>query len=243
MSTNQTKNICLVHGWGSSVDKLLPLEKELKKLSWNVYTPKLPYFDLKEPSSPWSNQDFTNYVFKKANQKFKNHQYYLFGHSLGGRIAIKAATQKQSGLKGIILCSSAGISRDHLFKRLPFLVLSKIFSPIKKILPTDSRQSQFIQKIVPFITGNHDYSRIVSENKKQTFKKIISENQRDQVKKIKLKTLILWGAKDKITPLNDALFLRKNIKNSSIQIYPSANHTLPYTHYTQIAKQIDSWIK
>jgi pimeloyl-ACP methyl ester carboxylesterase len=43
---------------------------------------------------------------------------------------------------------------------------------------------------------------------------------------IKVPTVIIWGDKDEFTPLEDAYFINKQIKNSKLVIIPGAGHDL-----------------
>jgi len=231
------KNICLIHGWGSNIKKLKPLKQKLTKLDFNPYTPKLPYFDYPEPNIPWNNANFAKLIKKKCSKHFKNQPYYLFGHSFGGRITIKIAQNNPSCLTGVILCASAGISRDSFTKRAFFKILSLVVKPLKKI----PFLKHIINKVLIKLTGNGDYTKITTTNKKETFKNIIKESQKNQSKKINLPTLIIWGKKDTITPLQDAHFLNQHIKDSKLKLISQGTHTIPYTHSDKIAKTIHSW--
>ena len=232
----KTKNIVLLHGWGSNIKKLEPLSQQLSNLGWNVFIPKLPYFDAPEPNNPWNVFNFSDFVKKKSEKHFNDQPYYIFGHSNGGRISIKIASQKIPLLQGIILCSSAGISRDNVCKRLFFNTINLLFSPFKK-----TSFYPKVRKLIYKIARNYDYYKITSPNKKETFRLIIAENLKKDAQKISIPTLILWGEKDRITPLKDALWLNKNIPGSKIKIYINQSHTLPYFESKDIAKEIDSW--
>lgn len=58
----------------------------------------------------------------------------------------------------------------------------------------------------------------------KTFQNIIKEDLKDFLPYIEQETLILWGEKDKDTPLKDAKVIKKKIKNSALIIYPNATH-------------------
>jgi len=76
MSTN--KRIILLHGWGANIEKLIPLGKELKKLGWRVFIPKLPGFDRPPPKQAWGTKEYGQYVLTKS-QKF-------FGREKQGKV-------------------------------------------------------------------------------------------------------------------------------------------------------------
>lgn len=224
------KNICLLHGWGANISKLVGLKNELAALGWRVYVPELPFFDAPEPNRPWNLQDYAEYVNQGCQLEFRKAGYYLFGHSLGGRIALKLAAQKTPQLMGIILCATAGISRDCWLKRVIFLGLSKIIKP-----------TPALRRLAYKLARNHDYEQITSVNKKATFRNIIEEDAKKYLQQITVPTLILWGEQDHLTPIKDANYLYQNISNTHLKTYPNQTHRLPYQLPQALALEINSW--
>jgi len=238
--TELKKNICLVHGWGANAAKLIPLKEELGKLGWNVFLVLIPFFELKAPRKPWNLKDFADFIDKKSRSFFKKESYCLFGYSFGGRIGIKMASENFPKLNSLVLCSAAGISRINPIRRFFFKLLVTFFSPFKK--PLES-QLPYFKKIIYRLARAFDYEKIKSKIKKETFKRIIEESLRLQAEKAKIPTLIVWGGKDKTTPVKDAYFLKNKITNSTLEIFPKENHQLPYHKPKKIAKKIDLWFK
>lgn len=233
------KNIVLLHGWGASVTKLRPLEKKLESLGWNVLVPKLPGFDTGSPGTPWKLQDYAKFVIKKADSKFKTENYLLFGHSFGGRVAVKiAADVRPNKLEGIVLCASGGISRTNVVKRYLFLALSRL-GKILLILPPASR---LFRKLLYKLAREHDYEK-ANKVMKKTLSSVVNEGLKTKLSAIEIPTLILWGDGDRATPLQDAYFLKNNIKRSEIEIYKDQGHRLPYEKPNILANRIDKWIK
>ncbi|HRR05193.1 MAG TPA: alpha/beta hydrolase [Candidatus Woesebacteria bacterium] len=234
------KRLCLVHGWGAGSQKLEPLKEELQKLDWEIFLPKLPFFDLPEPKTPWQLEDFCRYLDDKAREFFKNKPYSLFGHSFGGRIGLKMALENknQAKLNSLILCATAGISRNNRFKRFFFKTAAKGLSPLKNLSPDAYR---LLEKVGYRLAGAGDYKQITSVTKKETFKNIVEESLKPKTKQIKIPTLILWGGKDKTTPVTDAYFLKKTIVNSTLKIFPNEDHRLPYNQPKNLAQEIDRW--
>jgi len=238
----QRKNICLVHGWGANTQKLEPLKKELENLGWNVFLPKLPFFELPEPQNPWKLEDFTRFIDSSAKKFFQGKPYTLFGHSLGGRIGLKMASQidTQSLLISLVLCSAAGVSRPNSIKRFLFKTVAKAGRMLKNVSPS---KYTIFRKIIYRLAKASDYAQITSEIKKETFRNIIEESLKSQAIQIKIPTLILWGKQDKTTPISDAYFLQKKIAKSTLKVFPKENHRLPYNQPKALAIEIDRWFK
>lgn len=232
------KRIILLHGWAARAEKLHQLRHQLQLLGWKVATLKLPGFDLALPNYIWDVNDYADYVLKKAVKLFGKNDFFVFGHSFGGRIAIKLALKNSKQLNGLILCAAGGVSRGYKFVRLFFYFLAKV-GKIFLIIPP---LALFWRKVLYKFAGEHDYEKtkgIMSE----VFKKVVSEDLRPQVSLIKIPTLILWGKLDRITPVRDAYFIKKVVNNSKLQVFEDHGHRLPYEKPEEVAKEIEKWAK
>ncbi|MCJ7805149.1 alpha/beta hydrolase [Patescibacteria group bacterium] len=233
---NKARNILLIHGWGARGGKLLKLSLELKKIGWKVLILKLPGFDLPPPKEAWSLDDYADFVLNKANSYFKSGDFFLFGHSFGGRIAVKLALGEPKRLKGMILCAAAGFSRASLAKRIVFSVLSKIgrifllYPPLAKLF----------RKIIYGVAREHDYEKTTGVMR-EVFKKVVSENLKKIVPRIKVPSLILWGREDRMTPVSAAYFLQKALPKSKLVVFDNEGHRLPYERPVELATEIEKW--
>jgi pimeloyl-ACP methyl ester carboxylesterase len=230
------RKIILLHGWGASSNKLEPLARELKKLKWSSLALKLPGFDESPPRDVWGVGDYAGYVLKRAKTKFGNRNFFVFGHSFGGRIAIKMASNDIGKLSGVVFCSASGLSRGNSVKRTVFWILAKggkvflIFPPVAKLW----------RKFLYFAAGEHDYEKtrgIMGE----VFKKVIAEDLRPLLVKIKVPTLILWGKEDTLTPVADAYLAEEKIRGSKLIIFNQQGHQLPYKKTKELAEEITKW--
>ncbi len=217
--------IIILHGWGSRVEKWLPFKKELERAGFEVFLPHLPGFGKTvPPKKSWGVSDYAHWVqdYIKENS-LKN--YFLVGHSFGGRIAIKIASRNPAGLTGLTLVNSAGIKPRKTLKRLAFLVLAKI-GKIFFFLPPFCFFKSWAKWMLYKLAREKDYYQAKGMMRK-TLKKVLSEDLRADLKKIKIPALILWGEKDKMTNLADGILMNNLIKNSSLITFPEAGHDLP----------------
>lgn len=228
----KTKNIVLLHGWGANVKKLEPLAGELKRLGWNVLIPELPGFDAPEPKDIWTLEEYSEYVSSWSEKAFKKKPYFVFGHSFGGRVAIKMS-MKNKFLEGIILCATGGISRGSFVKRIIFQVLAKIGGVLGL--------GNVWKKVIYKLAREHDYEK-ASKRMKEIFKKVVEEDLKAYVPKIKIPVLILWGKQDRVTPLKDAYFLSDNLKTKHLVVFDNVGHRLPYERFKEISQEVNQWI-
>lgn len=235
---NEQKRIILLHGWGAHVGKLTALMKSLKELNWDTHVIKLPGFDLLPPKNVWGIGEYADYVLGEAQKIYGKEKFFVFGHSFGGRIVIKLAEKYNGQLSGLILCSTAGLSRAHSPKRAIFFVLAKIGKVFLFIPPL----ARFWKKLLYKLAKEHDYER-AQGMMKAVLRKVVVENLKPVVRKIKIPILVLWGKKDRITPVVDAHYIKKILPSTKLIIFKDEDHKLPYSKPRKLAKEIDKWIK
>lgn len=229
------KNIVILHGWMADRKKLSPLNTLLKRNNWNVLFPVLDGFQDKRLTKAFKLDDYAALVKDECTKAFKNQKYVVFGHSFGGRIAVKMAYRADK-LGGMILCASGGFSRGNVFKRILFLIIAKA----GRIFLINRKIAAMFKKLLYKSIREHDYERTRGALR-NTFRNIIAEDLKPFVKYITVPTLILWGKSDKTTPYRDALFIKKNASNAMLVTYENSGHTLPYDKPNKIAEEIEKW--
>lgn len=132
---------------------------------------------------------------------------FLVGHSFGGRVAIKLAAKYGHLISKIVLCDSAGIIPKRRIKYYFKVSVHKL------LLKLGFKHNG----------GSKDYKSL-SNVMKQTFKNIVNEDLTCLTKKITAPTMIIWGDKDKETPIYMAKMLHKNITNSGLVIFKNCGH-------------------
>ena len=218
------KKLIFIHGWVNKyiIKKDENIEEfyknlidELKKY-FEVYFVTLPGFSNNpEPEKPFYLDDYVEYV-KKYTEERNFDKFYIMGHSFGGQIACKFAYLYPQKVEKLILYNAACIRKESLKQ--------KILNPFKKI-------AQFIFKIFPIfrkiayklLTGSTYYLQL-SPIMQKTYQNVIREDLTPILGKIKNATIIIWGAKDKITPLWQGKLIKKLIPNSQIFINNLGDH-------------------
>ncbi len=158
---------------------------------------------------PYALDDYVNEVkeYAKNNGLKKPH---VVAHSFGGRIAIKLASNDGDFFDKIVLTGCAGLKPKFSLKKF---CKKLTFKAIKKFVKKE--------KLTRFYSS--DYLSL-SPVMKRSFIKIVNEHLDDKLKFVGNKTLIIFGKKDKETPVYMAKRLHKGIKNSKLSIYENAGH-------------------
>ncbi len=230
------KNIVLLHGWGAGPGKLELLAGALRKLGWAVVIPTLPGLSGSDPGGAWGVGDYAKCVEAKLPRNFRPQGYVVFGHSFGGRVAIKLGAHQVEGLRGIVLCAAGGLSRPWSFKRVVFWVLAKL----GKLLMIYPPLAVIYRRLLYGAAGEHDYEK-TSGVMRETFKKVVAEILVGDLSKIKVSTLILWGKQDRTVPYHDGVLANQKITKSKLVLVEGQGHRLPYEMPDYLASQINIW--
>ncbi len=177
---------------------------------FEVFAPDLKGFgENKGMDYPYALDDYITEVeeFKYKNSIVKPH---IIAHSFGGRIAIKAAAENCEFCNKLVLTGAAGLKPKNTPKKI---IKKALFGVLKKFVKKENL-TRFYSK---------DYLALDGVMK-ESFKKIITEHLDGYLVKIKNKTLIVFGDKDKETPLYMARALNKGIADSRLITIKDAGH-------------------
>jgi len=224
------ESLLILHGWQSSKEKWEKVKENLESKGIKVIVPDFAGFK-EELNQSWSLDDYINWT-EEFIEGHLDEPFFLLGHSFGGRIAINVAIKKPEKLRGLILVSSAGIKPR---KTVSKLIIFKSF----RFLPGYS----FLRKcFYKFILRKTDYLK-VSGTMKETFKRVIEKDLTPLLSQIKVETLILWGRKDKITPLSNGYLMNKEIKDSKFEVLEEIGHTPYLENPDLLSEKVINFIK
>lgn len=239
------QTLIILHGWGSAGQNWQGVGQALESDELKVLTPDMPGFG-QSPllSSAWSVKDYVEWLYDYC-EKRNISQFFLFGHSFGGRIAIKFAAKYPKKLKGIILCSSAGIKpKKNKILHCTNIAVARFVQWLRiEKIPVVKDVWQFLRKFFyRFILRKTDYLK-AQGIMEQVFKNVIEEDLTPYLSQIKAPTLILWGKKDKMTPVKDAYLMHQKISNSRLQILENIGHSPHLESPRLLAEKIREFIK
>ncbi len=232
--------ILILHGWGGSSDSWKKVQEMLSR-DFKVFCPDLPGFGKsKTPCEVWGVSSYAQWVLDfMESQKLK--KVALLGHSFGGRVAIKFAYYYPEKVQSLILCNSAGLKIKPSLKRRLVLCFVGFFKLIFGITFISKIKEEF-KEMFYFTIANTDYGK-ANAMMKEIMKKVIQEDLFRYLSKIKARTLIIWGAKDKVVPLSHGKVFEEKIEGSQLEILPKEAHSPHLKSPEKVTDLILSFLK
>ncbi|MDO8619612.1 MAG: alpha/beta hydrolase [Candidatus Daviesbacteria bacterium] len=134
---------------------------------------------------------------------------YLAGHSLGGGLAIKFASEHPESVEKLYLINSIGVyKKENSIKALSNFLMTHLISKVNL-----AENIQAIVRILKRPNYHLSLSRFVR-----------TINLENEAKNIKVPTILTWGAKDFIVPLWKGEKLHSLIKNSKLIVLEGMDH-------------------
>jgi len=222
------KPLVFLHGAGG----LIPADTFLDKLSakYHVYAPLLPgYGDSEECPTLRDMLDFTLHTLDVV-EALGLKDPILVGHSMGGMIAAEMASIAHNDFTRLGLIASAGLWMDQhpipdLFAMLPYEMPPYLFHDVEAgtKLMTAGVALANPEWLKAFLVQN---ARQMGMAGKILFP-IPERGLSERLYRIKAKTLIVWGASDKLIPPIYGEAFKKAIKGAQLTTIPKAGHLVP----------------
>lgn len=221
------KKIYILHGWTYSINRWRQFISLVKMKGFNPVLLNIPGLTGKT-NEVWTLDDYVEW--------FKEHigseKVIVIGHSNGGRIALAFAIKYPNKVKKLILIDSAGIYHNELPIRIKRIVLGTAAKLGKRLT-----SSEKLRALLYKVAKESDYINATPQMR-QTMANLISVDLTSQLSKITIPTLIIWGEKDKSTPLSDGKLMHILIKNSKLFVIKNARHSPQFTNTNQVFQEI-----
>ena len=235
--TGQT--VLILHGWPSEGNRWHAVAENIAREGFEVVVPDLPGFgESSDPAQPWTSKNYVETI-KQFMGELDMKRVIVFGHSFGGKIAALIAASHSKRVKQLILFAAAIQPSKKGFKYFATYIPAKIAKFILTILPIPPLK-RLGNKIVARITGVPRFEG--RDAMKQTLHSVVKEDVRSDLKKIKTPTLILWGTKDKVTPLSMGRTAKHAIADSTLVTLKDLDHRAHLTHPGKVAEVVTSYL-
>lgn len=164
-------------------------------------------------------------------------RFVLVGHSMGGAISAEYVLEHAAKVDSLVLVDAAGMTRmptgllDYLVERFEQRV-----DPGRIVLPP--RLVRAMVKLVFYeevAFAERNVGRILASmseadwpDRVRSFVRSVSGLSRSRIRQrlgeIRLPTLVLWGARDRVLPLRHGRRLHEGIRGSKLVVFPRTGH-------------------
>lgn len=211
--------ILMLHGWRDSLrtfDALVPALAASRR----IIRIDLPGFGASEtPKTAWRLDDYVRCV-SECITKIGAPVDTLIGHSFGGRIAIKGAATNVLPANRVVLIASAGAAKRRTPRNLSFWIAARFGRLLTSFPPMSFWRHTLRTKLYRFAASDYPNPGMLRE----IFRNIIGEDLVPAAANITKPTLLIWGDRDRITPLAEGERLHNAIHGSRLVVIAGAGH-------------------
>ncbi len=211
--------ILALHGWGGSIESFWPVALQLNRSGrYTIHLLDLPGFGKSAlPPAPWDVSDYAAFVAAYMAERGLT-RVHVLGHSFGGRIGLVLGAEYAERVDRMVLANSAGVPnppdplRDVAVRAAKTILhlpgLRRLYEPV--------RRRAYEQ------LGATDY--LEAGPLRETFLKVIGQDLLPQAARISRPTLLIWGDRDRDTPLWQGRRLEQTIPDAGLVIFEGAGH-------------------
>lgn len=215
--------LVILQGWGTEMGMYDSVAAAVNDV-YRVVQFDLPGFgDSDEPTEPWNVDAYADFFcdFMKALDIKKA---VLLGHSYGGRVIIKLASDKgiPFEIEKIVLVDSAGVMPERSASQKFKIGLYKIK---RNFLTSKPIHAMFPEVIDYWMSkqGSDDY-RAASPMMKKCLVMAVNEDLRHLMPLVKQEVLLVWGDLDVDTPISDAHIMEEKMPNAGLAVLEGTDH-------------------
>jgi pimeloyl-ACP methyl ester carboxylesterase len=234
--------VVLVHGLGGHAEDWTNLAPYLARAGFRVYMPDLPGYGRSDRPANFSYSipDEGNAVLGFMDA-LELKQVDLGGWSMGGWIVQRIASGHAERINRLMLFDSAGIYRKPAWN-------TDLFTPASaaEIDQLDALLMPHPPAVPGFVAA--DILRI-SRRRAWIIHRALNSmlTGRDATDKLlpdfKMPVLIVWGAVDRITPLDQADIIHRLVPQSQLDVIPGCGHLAPAECADQIGPKVVAFLK
>ena len=252
--------IVMIHGFRGTHHGLLLVAKQIKGAS--IIIPDLPGFGKGPKLSSYDLNSYVEWLHAFIEKQELKQPPYLLGHSFGSIISAAYAKKYPKTIKKLILVNPIGApalegSKQTMAKlavlyykigaKLPENAAHKWLAakPIVRIMSVTMAKTRD-KGLRTFIHSQHDqyFSRFHSpQSVLESFKTSVSHHVGEFAHDIPVKTLLIAGSLDDITPLSKQYALVKRFPSAKLKVITNVGHLTHYETPELVARHVQEFIK
>ena len=211
--------LLIVHGYNGSCDYWYPHTVPVIARERHVIAPDLPGNGLSAKMGEHTLSSYAEFIIGFMDAIRLEH-VDLMGHSMGGMIGIAAASRHPGRFRKLALIDSAG---------LPELVKRPWLATIKMLGDSSLRQVRYYPTFIRI--------GLRARTPREGLKMVRTESVAAMLAGIRVPTLILWGSRDRVVPLEHGAYMAQHIPGARLAIIRGAGH-MPFYEKPQECNRI-----
>lgn len=216
--------LVLLHGLGASSRWWYPLFPELTSASFRIVAPDLPGFG-QSGGRPLSIPAAARAVVELTD-RLGMAQFFLCGHSMGGAIAAQVAADIGSRVRRLVLIDSAGIGGRRGARWLSRLLQPWSWCPLS-----------FYGTLLGDLLRARPGALIESAHHLRRY------DIRPTLELVRAPTLILWGERDYLTPLEHGRVMLEQLRDGRLEVVAGARHLPMVSHPETTSRHVIGFFK
>lgn len=218
-----------LHGWARSREDLSgPLA------GFNALIIDLPGFGASpEPPTAWGSDSYAALVAEAVGGLPR--PQIVFGHSFGGRVAVKLAAGWPELVSGLVL-AGVPLLRPPSKSRLSWRYRAARWGS-RHGLVSEDRMETLRQRY-----GSEDYKR-ASGVMRSVLVRTVNESYDDDLRHITCPVELVWGANDTAAPVEMARRACQLLPNSRLDLIEGAGHMTPLSHPDRLRDAVSQLIR
>jgi pimeloyl-ACP methyl ester carboxylesterase len=186
------------------------------------------------PDGKYDMATYTHFVIALMDE-LGVRQAVLAGNSLGGYIAWKTAVDYPDRVARLVLVDAAGYDFRSESVPLAFkMARNPVLAPVMAHLLSRGIVESSVRnvygdpsKVTPALVERYYELTLRTGNRRaaaERFRQLQNGEFEDQVQRVTEPTLILWGAKDRLIPLESAVWFHRDIPASQLVVFDQLGH-------------------
>ncbi|MCP4806320.1 MAG: alpha/beta hydrolase [Proteobacteria bacterium] len=233
--------VVLVHGLASCGLDYVPLMTQLAKRHRRVIAPDLPGHGF----SPAPNAGMTPQAIRErltpALRSVLDEPAIVFGNSLGGLVAIRAALEERDRVLALVLASPGGAPMSEA-------ELTTLLDNFR--LHSHELALGFVDRFQGRSQARHVFAwgariRMKRQNIRNFVEQISREHllTAEELALVDVPTLVFWGTDDRVLPATGLEFFREHLKTASFVEPPGYGHAPYLDHLGRFVTLVDGFVE
>ncbi|MFQ5996933.1 MAG: alpha/beta fold hydrolase [Dehalococcoidales bacterium] len=227
LSGGQGEPLIVIHGGGGNGARAWMKNIEALAENYTVYVPDLPGFGYSQPmAGDYYIPELVQFV-EEFSRSLGLKSFYLMGHSLGGGVALEYALKFPYKVSKLVLVNSLCLGREiALWVRfLSNCVVSQsmgkaVLAMLKAVKWVVDKLFATVEFVIPLSRFSFSVGRKVTTLREQSTVFV------NRLSEIMVPTLVVWGAKDPILPVEQAYAAAELIPDCRVKVFEDSGHSV-----------------